>query len=361
MGDDGDVLRFRSREGLDPPDEYDREPVPRDESYDGYESYDRFEMSDRFATCDRSERHREHGHTGLGDLTQVILVGDQVLDVVPCARRPVAGSGYECATLELRDRGLLRPQPPAPPPVPPGYEQQLAWLARIVGGEEALGALGVEPLEPEELCLDDVRPSLRDRVRGIDVRLEQWAPVLLGDEGQPAARRLLTRAVAAEPALLRSDRDDVATGAVLWAVAKGNDLVGTNRPVRASVIQEVCGLVSDAVVTWQRLRPCRVGRGRDAVRPAGLDVRHPAERDPARQSRPPARAVPPHARRPARHLAGAEGGNPGVTVTRRPGARDPPGELEQGHTVAACRCPPSVTCSLPSTWSPSRCGCRSVG
>ncbi len=57
MGDDGDVLRFRSRAGLDPPDEYDREPVPRDESYDGYESYDRFDMSDRYG---------EHGHTGLG-------------------------------------------------------------------------------------------------------------------------------------------------------------------------------------------------------------------------------------------------------------------------------------------------------
>ena len=67
MGDEGDVLRFRSREGLDSPDEYDRGPGPRYESYDGYESYDRY---------------GERGHTGLGDLTQVILVGDQVLDVV---------------------------------------------------------------------------------------------------------------------------------------------------------------------------------------------------------------------------------------------------------------------------------------
>ena len=48
MGDDGDVLRFRSREGLDPPDEYDREPVPRDASYDGYESDDRFEVMHRY-------------------------------------------------------------------------------------------------------------------------------------------------------------------------------------------------------------------------------------------------------------------------------------------------------------------------
>ena len=80
---------------------------------------------------------------------------------------------------------------------------------------------------------------------GIDERLARWAPLLLGDEGLTAARRLLARAVRLEPALLnRSDRDDVATGAVLWAVAKGNDLVGTNRPVRVGVIQDVCGLRS---------------------------------------------------------------------------------------------------------------------
>ena len=60
-----------------------------------------------------------------------------------------------------------------------------------------------------------------------------------------AARRLLTRAVTAEPGLVtRSDRDDLAAGAVLWAVAKGNDLIGSNRPLRAAVIQDVCGLRS---------------------------------------------------------------------------------------------------------------------
>ena len=90
MGDDGDVLRFRSREGLDPPDEYNREPVPRDESYDGYESYDRIEMYDRYV---------EHGHTVLGDLTQVMVVGDQVLDVV---RRPAPGGRQRVRVRDTR-------------------------------------------------------------------------------------------------------------------------------------------------------------------------------------------------------------------------------------------------------------------
>lgn len=223
MGEDAEVLRFRSGDHFD--------------ERDGYEGDEPF------------DRYREDGYGGsgaLGDLTQVVLVGDQVVDVV---RRPISGSGYECAALELQDRGLYRrpgpPPGPLPAPVPPAHEQQLAWLARIVGGEEALDALGVDPLEPEELHLDSVRESLRERVRGIDERLEQWAPPLLGAEGLTAARRLLTRAVDHEPALLtRSDRDDLATGAVLWAVAKGNDLVGHNRPVRASVIQDVCGLRS---------------------------------------------------------------------------------------------------------------------
>lgn len=173
----------------------------------------------------------------------MVLLGDRVVDVV---REPVRGSGYECAALELEGCGLLRrPVPPAPPPAPPPHEQQLVWLARIVGGDEALAALGTDPLVDEELRLDRVPEALHDRLLGIDARLQRWAPVLLGREGLTAGRRLLGRAVAAEPGLLtRSDRDDVAAGAVVWAVAKGNDLVGNGRPLRAGVIQDVCGLRS---------------------------------------------------------------------------------------------------------------------
>ncbi len=113
------------------------------------------------------------------------------------------------------------------------------------GGDDELEHLGTDPLEPEELRLDGIRHDLRERVAGIDERLARWSPPLLGDEGLSAARRLLTRAVTAEPGLVtRSDRDDLAAGAVLWAVAKGNDLIGSNRPLRAAVIQEVCGLRS---------------------------------------------------------------------------------------------------------------------
>ncbi len=231
MGEDADVLRFRLRGPYEDPDGFDPDELSLlDDPHGGQ----------------WSGQPEPGGALGLGTLTQVVMVGDQVLDVV---RRPISGSGYECAALELEDRGLYRRPgpPPSPPraPMPPPHEQQLAWLARIVGGEGALAALGVDPLEPEELCLDEIRPSLHERVRGIDSRLRRWASPLLGDEGPTATRRLLIRAVAAEPALVtRSDRDDIAAGAVMWAVAKGNDLVGTNRPVRASVLQDVFGLRS---------------------------------------------------------------------------------------------------------------------
>ena len=225
MDEGGEVLRFRPRGLFEGAEEFSREV-----------RYDEPDAGD-------DDVGGPPGAGRLGDVTSVVLIGDQVVDVV---RRPVSGSGYECAALELEGRGLLRGPAPAPsPPIPPPHERQLAWLARIVGGAEALEALGVDPLEPEELSLVGIRDDLHERVRAIDERLEQWAPLLLGDEGLTASRRLLGRAVRQEPALLtRSDRDDVATGAVLWAVAKGNDLVGTNRPVRVGVIQDVCGLRS---------------------------------------------------------------------------------------------------------------------
>ena len=229
MDDDADVLRFRPRNLFedpgDDPGPYGLDPGGTAPSYGRY--------GDAPA----------YGSVRLGDLTTVVLVGDQVVDVV---REPVAGSGYECAVLELRERGLLRdPEPPPPPAVPAPHEQQLAWLARIVGGDDVLQSLSVEPLEPVELCLDGIRGDLHDRVRGIDERLQRAAPLLLGEEGLAASRCLLTRAVAFEPGLVtRSDHDDIAAGAVVWAVAKGSDLVGSGRPLRPSVIQDVCGLRS---------------------------------------------------------------------------------------------------------------------
>ena len=181
----------------------------------------------------------------LGELVKVVLLGQHLLAV---ERDPIEGSEYEHEVRELEALGLRwRPEPPKPQvqlPLPPPHEQQLAWLEAIVGGEDALAGLDSAPLPPAPLDLDAVPTPLRDRVATIEARFEPWVALLVGTEGLTAARRLLARAVGSEPGLLRSDRDDMAAGAVVWAVAKGNDLVGPNRPVRASAIMELAGLRS---------------------------------------------------------------------------------------------------------------------
>ena len=227
--DDDNVLRFEPR---------DRDRQWSTSEFDGGGSGSAFSgWSD--------DRRYDAPEPSLGELTKVVLLGQHLLAV---EREPIEGSEYEVEVRELEGLGLRwrpDPTPPAvPPPLPAPHEQQLAWLAAIVGGEEALATLDSTPLAPAELDLDAVSEHLRDRVAAIAARFEPWVPLVLGDEGLTAARRLLVRAVAAEPGLLRSDRDDIATGAVVWAVAKGNDLVGQNRPVRASVIQELAGLRS---------------------------------------------------------------------------------------------------------------------
>jgi hypothetical protein len=174
-------------------------------------------------------------------LTQVVVIGDRVVDGV---RRSALGSEYECAALEIDDERRRHRVPP-PPPEPAGHEKQLDWLARIVGGADVLESLGTDPLPAEPLDVSSVSGHLRDRVAALDARVTEVVPRLLGDEALTAARRLLVRAVATEPGVLtRSDRDDVAAGAVVWAVGRGNDLVGSNRPVRSTAVSEAVGLRS---------------------------------------------------------------------------------------------------------------------
>lgn len=234
------VVRFGPRRGGD---EWGRRPGDLGFRGIGDEPFD--EHTGRYDEYGLSRYDDEPRGSDLGTLTNVVLVGSQVIDVTS---HPVAGSGYECAVLDLEQRGLYqRPishQPPPAPPPPPPHERQLAWLATIVGGEEALLALDSTPLPDEPLDLSGVPRHLHARVEAIAGRIDPWVSLAMGDEGLTAARRLLVRAVAAAPGLLRSDRDDIAAGAVVWAAAKGNDLVGQNRPLRASVIQDLAGLLT---------------------------------------------------------------------------------------------------------------------
>ncbi len=171
-------------------------------------------------------------------VTSIVLVGDRVVDVV---QRPARGSEYECAALELEHAWRPAPAPPAPP----GHELQLAWLATLVGGEEALATLTDAPLPQEVLVLDGVADHVRARAQSVDASMTGPVLELLGPEGLTACRRLLARVVHETPgAVLRSDRPEATAAAVLWAVARGNDLAGAGRPLRSRAVQEAFGLTS---------------------------------------------------------------------------------------------------------------------
>ena len=196
-----------------------------------------------------NDRYDENGRCvgpgTLGKLTVLVMMDDQVVDVM---KRAVRGSGYECAALEL-GRGTPPKQvevPPVPPPEPPRHERELGWLGRLVGGHDVLDHLTVDPLPADEpLELSAVPGRVRERVQVISEQVDDVATRLFDDEVRTACRRLLVRAVAAEPGLLREpSRDEVVPAAILWAVGKANDLLGPGRQMPVSAVTALCGLKS---------------------------------------------------------------------------------------------------------------------
>lgn len=174
---------------------------------------------------------------GLGLLTRITVIDDQVVDI---EREPIDGTRFECAAMEM-GRGMQKP--PTPEPQPPRHEMELAWLARAVGGLEALSALDDRPLVDDGWDLAEVRMDVRGRTAAVLERVGRLADEVAGPEASVAARRLGLRAIERVPGLLRrSDRDDIAAGAILWASLKANDLIGPDRAVTGSGLQTLCGL-----------------------------------------------------------------------------------------------------------------------
>lgn len=220
---------------------------PREMGYEEEAFYDRLRSDDPDDQYDdHDDRFDQYGRSvgpsRLGKLTVLVMMDDQVVDVL---QRSVQGSGYECAALEL-GRGRPEPVVVPPPPEPPRHERELGWLARLVGGHDVLDRLPVDPLPADEsLELATVPIRLRERVQVISEQADDVAARLFDDEVRTACRRLLVRAVTAEPGLLREpSRDDVVPAAVLWAVGKANDLLGPGRQMPVSAVTALCGLKS---------------------------------------------------------------------------------------------------------------------
>ncbi len=169
----------------------------------------------------------------LGSLTEIVLIDGEVID---SRRRPVSGSGYECAALELEH---LRP--PAQPRVErvivreDPREAMVHWLQRVVGGELPLERLHDRPLPPSEpLDLDRLPAGSRDLARTIDEHLELvGTPTVVGEELLTAYRRLLVEAAFAGMLhLWRELPPERATAAIVHCVVKANGLTGVRAPFR---------------------------------------------------------------------------------------------------------------------------------
>lgn len=177
---------------------------------------------------------REAGRAGggLGTVTEVVLIDGHVVDSVS---RPVSGSGYECAALELAhqresappprvERVLVREEP---------QEQMLHWLERVVGSADALDALDDDPLPlGEPLELDHLPLGSRDLAAAVDEHLDllEPAPILAG-QLLTAYRRLL--ATAAHEGMLHLWREvppAKVTATIVHTVVKANALTGTHAP-----------------------------------------------------------------------------------------------------------------------------------
>ena len=192
----------------------------------------------------------------LGNLTEVVLIDGQVVD---SRCRPVSGSGYECAALELGhpreptqprvERVIVREEP---------QEAMVHWLERVVGGRGSLAALDGRPLPSREpLELDRLPASVREQAGVIDEHLELGGTdTVLGAELVTAYRRLLVEAGCAGVLhLWQAVPPDRAAAAIIHCAVKANALTGTGAPFR--VIDFIRGLGVTSVPTD---RSCRLAR-----------------------------------------------------------------------------------------------------
>lgn len=213
-----------------------------------------------------------YGGADLGSLTLLVLIDDRVVDTM---RRPVNGSGYENAAVEL-GRGRVPPPSYRPPrPDPPRYDQELSWLRRVVGGVQALAQLDSAPLPDEPLDLSHVEPAvepeLRERLQAIGEQADDIAFRLFGTELRTVTRRLLGELAGSPSLFIHADRDDQAAGALVWAAAKANDLIGPGKLMPASAIQGCGGLRSspaDRGRTFARVVAGMTGTGYEPHRTA---------------------------------------------------------------------------------------------
>ncbi|WP_147332036.1 DUF6398 domain-containing protein [Geodermatophilus marinus] len=122
--------------------------------------------------------------------------------------------------------GALDPADAARPPedplaLPPASAR--ARLGDLVGGGAALDRLDGAPLPDEPFRWDGVPEQARARVGAVLELVDRCCDELFDVELRTAARRVLARVAATDPAPLRRGRVEGAAAAVCWLVARAND------------------------------------------------------------------------------------------------------------------------------------------
>ncbi|WP_028925140.1 DUF6398 domain-containing protein [Pseudonocardia acaciae] len=138
----------------------------------------------------------------------------------------------------LEAMGTLYPPGSEPGVRRPDEEFELAramleWVRIEVGGQDAMESLDDAPLPDEPFDWTGVPGDIAERVGEVLGLLDEGCEALFGMEARTAARRVLARAVAGDPAVFRRRaRAATAAAAVCWIVAKANHLFSMARPGR---------------------------------------------------------------------------------------------------------------------------------
>lgn len=165
---------------------------------------------------DEDDRYEGQPHVP-GDLRMLVFLEGVLIDSV---ERPVQGSGYECAALEMQ--AARRPREIAEPePVPPPWQRELSALDLQVGGRKALLELSAGPLESRAL------PATCAEVAG------QLDALDLGEEFTVAVRNALVHVAETDPDLLLvPGRPEQVAAAAAWIVARANGMTGARGRLR---------------------------------------------------------------------------------------------------------------------------------
>ncbi|KRF23229.1 hypothetical protein [Phycicoccus sp. Soil803] len=140
-------------------------------------------------------------------------------------------------------------------------DAELRWLEALVGGRAALLALDDAPLEPRPITVPDLGPELNARARAVAAECDRLAVEVFDDEELGTALRRLWEAVlVTDPGMLaRSSRDDTAVGALVWAGAQANGLLGREGRLLARDLWPRLGVPASAAgrggVLLDRLAP----------------------------------------------------------------------------------------------------------